>query len=218
MRWLIWGEGGRVRLYILWRGVLADLGGGAASAGQAARFGFAGQLNEPPQGGTDALERISGKAAKIYIPDLLENDTDFEGNSFSFAGASAASANGAEIIVDGNWLIYSSIDGPAGIDQVRYFLVDEFGGVSSGQIIVTPAGSETGPLLTLLRIEVYNNGALKRIGFVGIAGRTYQIQASEQLENPIWETIGTATAEENGVYWFDDAEALPARYYRSVAF
>ena len=128
------------------------------------------------------------------------------------------SAIGAEIIVDGNWLIYASTDGTAGNDVVRYFLVDDFGGMASGEIVVSSAGSETGTLLTLLRIEVFNNGALKRIGFVGIAGRTYRIEASAQLENATWETIGTAMAEENGVYWFEDAEALPARFYRSVAF
>ena len=50
----------------------------------------------------------------------------------------------------------------------------------------------------------------------GIPGRTYHIQYTGNLQTPDWQTIGTAAADRNGVFMFEDAGRGTAVFYRSV--
>ena len=51
--------------------------------------------------------------------------------------------------------------------------------------------------------------------FSGVAARTYSVQASTDLQN--WITIGSATADANGLFDYEDVEAAayPQRFYRT---
>lgn len=68
-----------------------------------------------------------------------------------------------------------------------------------------------------LYIDPLANSAL-RIRGLGATGKTYQIQATPSVSNPVWTTLGTATADGNGrfTYFTTQDPAFPARFFRAV--
>ena len=71
------------------------------------------------------------------------------------------------------------------------------------------------PFLKILS-GIFANGAFHLTGHGGPAFQ-YQIQANTNLATGIWQTIGTATADTNGVIEFDDIAATNReRFYRLV--
>jgi hypothetical protein len=68
-----------------------------------------------------------------------------------------------------------------------------------------------------LYIDSMTNSAL-RIRGLGATGKTYQIQVTSNLSNPVWTSLGSATADGNGRFTFFtsvDATAS-ARFFRAV--
>ncbi len=69
-----------------------------------------------------------------------------------------------------------------------------------------------------LYLDSMTNSTL-RIRGLGATGKTYQIQATSNLSNPVWTSLGSATADGNGRFTFfitPDATA-PARFFRAVS-
>jgi hypothetical protein len=68
-----------------------------------------------------------------------------------------------------------------------------------------------------LYLDPLANSAL-RIRGLGATGKSYQIQVTSNLSNPVWTSLGSATADGNGRFTFFttvDATA-PARFFRAV--
>jgi len=68
-----------------------------------------------------------------------------------------------------------------------------------------------------LSLDSMTNSGL-RIRGLGATGKTYQIQATSNLSNPVWTSLGSATADGNGRFTFfttRDATAS-ARFFRAV--
>lgn len=71
--------------------------------------------------------------------------------------------------------------------------------------------------LPTLNLDSMMNSNL-RIRGLGATGKTYQIQATSSLSNPVWTSLGSAIADGNGRFTFfttQDAIA-PARFFRAV--
>jgi hypothetical protein len=68
-----------------------------------------------------------------------------------------------------------------------------------------------------LHLDNLGNGALQLRG-LGATAKTYQIEATPDLMNPVWTPLGTATADGNGRFTFFTAQAAnaPMRFYRAV--
>lgn len=78
-----------------------------------------------------------------------------------------------------------------------------------------------GPLRPASRptISVYSTDAgACTIGFSGVAGASYTIQAATNLGNPAWTSLATTNAGTNGWVVFKDVDAskYPCRFYRSA--
>jgi hypothetical protein len=68
-----------------------------------------------------------------------------------------------------------------------------------------------------LSLDSMTNSGL-RIRGLGATGKAYQIQATSNLSNPVWSSLGSATADGNGRFTFfttRDATAS-ARFFRAV--
>ena len=54
--------------------------------------------------------------------------------------------------------------------------------------------------------------------FFGIPGRTYTIQCTTNPAGPVWQSLGTATADATGRFQYTDnpGAGAPARTYRSI--
>ena len=59
-----------------------------------------------------------------------------------------------------------------------------------------------------------------RVRGLGATGKTYQIQATYDLANPVWTPLGLSTADGNGRFTFFTAQeaVAPARFYRAVEY
>jgi len=57
-----------------------------------------------------------------------------------------------------------------------------------------------------------------RLTFDGIPGYTYRLEYTEDLSNPIWQTLAAQTADNFGVCQFVDGSLtnVPVRFYRAV--
>ena len=68
-----------------------------------------------------------------------------------------------------------------------------------------------------LYLDPLANSAL-RIRGLGATGKTYQIQVTSSLSNPVWTSLGLATADGNGRFTFFTTTdtTVPARFFRAV--
>lgn len=81
---------------------------------------------------------------------------------------------------------------------------------------VEGAAENEGLKILAIDLLVGTNGHI-RIGFSGVPGRTYLIQATEDLTQP-WQTIHTTPVESSDIYVFidEDAGSYTQRFYRLV--
>lgn len=66
-----------------------------------------------------------------------------------------------------------------------------------------------------LFLDGLTNSALRLRG-TGASGKTYQIQATPSLINPVWTLVGSATADGNGRFTFFTSQTIAARFFRAV--
>lgn len=68
-----------------------------------------------------------------------------------------------------------------------------------------------------LYLDHLGNGDLRLRG-LGATGKTYQIEAKAVLTDPVWEPVGSSTADGNGRFTFFTAQRadVPMRFYRAV--
>jgi len=68
-----------------------------------------------------------------------------------------------------------------------------------------------------LYLDNLGNGALRLRG-LGATGKTYQIEAKAVLTDPVWEPLGSSTADGNGRFTLFTAQTAdaPMRFYRAV--
>jgi hypothetical protein len=83
-------------------------------------------------------------------------------------------------------------------------------------VMATPLYVATRP--STLYLDNQGHGAL-RVRGLGATGDSYHIEATSKLINPVWTTLGAATADGNGRFTFFTAQPTntPARFYRAVA-
>lgn len=170
-------------------------------------------VNHPPATVADVFNRLADVAFTIPIVNVLNNDTDVDGDTLSLAGLSETSTNGALMDRDDFFIYYTPAVTNGNVpDQFTYTVSDGRGGTASGTVtvrVVYPlnlSGSLGGGGFTLMAAE-------------GVAGVTYWLQSATNLALPdSWETIATNVPLTNGPVQFIDASATngPMRFYRTV--
>jgi len=51
---------------------------------------------------------------------------------------------------------------------------------------------------------------------LGATAKTYKIEATSDLGNPVWEPVGNTTADGNGRFIFPISQTIPMRFFRAV--
>lgn len=174
-------------------------------------------INEAPILGSVTLKRRPNQTAKILIADLLAGVTDPEGDDSALDSVAAVSTNEGELFQSGGWLLYLPPEGSNADDSFTYVVKDSFGATSTGTVVVL-VEIDDAPTLNIRGIDMLSEtDGHVRIRFVGIPGRLYEIQATENLGQP-WQTIATTTADSVGRYEFIDEDAgnYPQRFYRAA--
>jgi hypothetical protein len=82
-------------------------------------------------------------------------------------------------------------------------------------VMFTPDYVATRP--PTLYLDKLGNGALRLRG-LGATGKTYRIEAKSALTDPVWTSLGSATADGNGRFTCFTVQTadVPRRFYRAV--
>jgi len=170
-------------------------------------------INTPPVTGPAVIERDPSNSVKVAIAALLSNDLDPDGDTLTFVGVSGTSANGATLTNNGGWIFYTPAPGFTNSDTFTYTISDGWGAPVTGTVTVN-IRVDNGPSPNLTIISL--GGGSYAIRGDGIPGRTYRIQFAEDLANPNWQVLGSATTDGAGVFTLLDTSGASLRLYRSV--
>jgi hypothetical protein len=182
------------------------------------RMGYCGELNDPPVAPPRSVERITSHSLKLFSQVLMANATDTEHDPLILTSIQLISEKGVALLVDGPWLIYAP---PAGFnepDTITYTISDIYGNSAMGTVSIL-VRDDNRPTMNILSLELISNPPGKRIRFIGIPYRTYRVQATIDLANPIWITRATRTADSTGYYEYIDYDPVYYfhRFYRAIS-
>ena len=102
-----------------------------------------------------------------------------------------------------------------GADSFPITITDGQGGSVTGLVSVTVLPYDGPPSGNRATIMAMPGGVLDLV-FHGIPGRSYLVQRSPTLVNPVWETLDTVTAGPDGRILFTDPTPPPTGFYRTV--
>ncbi|HAV61363.1 MAG TPA: hypothetical protein DCY13_03255 [Verrucomicrobiales bacterium] len=172
-------------------------------------------VNTSPAPLPDVIERPATNGTKVLISELLANDGDADGDPLSFVSAGPASTAGGSVNREGDWLHYTPPAGHTNGDTFNYTVADDYGATTAAvvevriRVDVVPSPN--------LAIESLGGGEL-RIRFDGIPDKTYRVQFADDVIQPLWQLLGTGTADGMGLFLFTNTPppGVPQRFYRSV--
>jgi len=172
-------------------------------------------INTPPIAAADELPRFSSSGAKVRIATLLRNDSDADGHLITFVSFSAASVNGGAMMRAGDWLHYAPPAGSTNDDSFTYTISDGLNQSVAGTVNI-PVISDRKP--SNLKITALGDGSFG-IRFDGVPDVTYRIEFSEDPNSTNWQSLGSRTADETGMFEIIDRPAAgsPMRVYRSAS-
>ena len=193
--------------------VAAEYAGDANFTGTTNLLSPSQLINTAPVARADTAVRDPASGVRVSIATLLSNDTDADADLISFLGVSAASAYGGTLVSNNGWISYTPSPGFTNTDTFTYTISDGLAAPVTGLVTVNVVVDD-GPSVNLT-ITVLSNG-LYVIRGDGIPGRAYRMQYADQPQNTNWQTLGTATADQFGIFEITDATGTPQRYYRSI--
>jgi hypothetical protein len=171
-------------------------------------------LGHPPVANGDTVYRFASGGVRVNVSDLLANDTDPDVDSLSIIGVSPSSAAGGVVGLTNNWIYYAPPGGSTNGDTFTYTVSDGHCGTDVGTVTVQIKADNPQPLT--FAIANPGDGSI-RLTFDGMPGYTYQIEYTDNLSNPIWQTLTTQTADGFGGCQFVDGPLTnaPVRFYRA---
>ncbi len=168
-------------------------------------------VNTPPVGHTHALGTTLNKAIVISALNLGKVDTDADGDTLVVTAVNSPSHGTTSL--SGGTVTYTPGSSYVGADSFTYTVSDTFGGTTTSTANLTVRlGSFTS---TISNQATQPDGNFTLIA-TGIAGTNYVIQATSDVANGSWTSLGTVTALPNGLISFTDLNAtnFSQRYYR----
>jgi len=171
--------------------------------------------NSPPNAGADTIYRYPSGGTRVLISALLTNDSDPNGDTITFVSASSLSADGALVYRQGDWIYYAHRAGLTDEDTFTYEITDGQSAPVTGivNVLIDP-----GPVPSPnLQVTDLGNGSY-RIRFDGVPDLTYRIEYTPTLNPLQWQTLGSETADANGLFEIIDTPppGFGQRFYRSA--
>jgi hypothetical protein len=169
--------------------------------------------NHPPQAAKATYTLTAVSSYKILITDLATNWSDADGDPVTLASVNA-STNGGTVIIGSKYIYYSDTNMVS--DQFTYVISDGQGGTGIGIVNLLEGSTDTNRTLNITGITQNNDGSMT-VGFAGIPGYTYWVEAATNLTVPVWEVISTNVAGTNGLWEIMDTNAAnySMRFYRT---
>jgi len=172
-------------------------------------------INTPPFAGATWLQTTVNSGASLTTAQLLQNDSDADGDAFTVIAVAGTSAQGGTVTFTNSTITYTPPNNYAGADTFTYTLSDSFNGITTGTVNVAIISLVSYPSV-ISSIAPQPDGNLEIIA-MGLPGHMYYIQAATNLQDrSSWFTIGAVAASSNGVISCVDLMSTnyPARFYR----
>jgi hypothetical protein len=147
--------------------------------------------------------------------DLATNWSDADEDTLTLLKVNT-STNGASVTISGRYVYYSNTNQVD--DQFSYMISDGQGGAGPGIVnLLRSSGNNDGNQTANITSLTRNTDGSLTVGFAGIPGYTYWVEAATNLGQPEWTVISTNVAGTNGLWKYTDADAasFPVRYYRT---
>lgn len=159
------------------------------------------------------IQRFVEGGVRVSTTDLLSNDTDPAGHSLTITGVSSNSAAGGTVSLANGWVYYAPQPGSTNGDTFTYTVSNGNGGAATGTVVVRVKPDDLWPPNLAL---LHAGDRSFQLSFSGIPGRTYEIQYTEDLNQPNWQTLTNQTTDLFGVSTFVDRPSTnaTARFYR----
>lgn len=172
-------------------------------------------INTPPVATTDEVYRFLPNGVKVRVSTLLRNDSDADGHALQLVSFSATSAAGGTIARDAEWLHYTAPAGYTNDDSFTYTIEDGVGQPVTGLVNIRISEHGRSPNLT---ITALGDGSF-HIRFDGVPDLEYRVEYSEDPSGATWQTLGSRTADETGLFEIIDTppSGSSMRMYRSVS-
>jgi hypothetical protein len=184
------------------------------------RASFTVNLITVEQSGT-VVERYAGRGAKVRVSSLLGASAP----TVSLASVETVSAQGASVSWTSNWVYYTPPVDLLTNDTFAYAVMDA-GGATATNTVTVRLRQDNAPSLNY---TVQTNPVPQGLGeptdrtyavqFDGVPWRAYSIEYTDDLEVPIWQALGTGTADALGRQTQTDIVPVTIlnRHYRAVA-
>jgi autotransporter-associated beta strand protein len=148
-----------------------------------------------------------GGSLAISVPGLLAACT-----GATTLQSLGASASGATLSRDANYIYYAAGSAGSNPDSVVYTVNDGQGRTASARIYV----NFVAPASSVASAGISNGQAT--LNFAGLPGGAYYVQTTtNQLPTTNWWTIGMSTADANGLWSFSAAATNKMQFYRAMA-
>lgn len=162
---------------------------------------------------TGALGVNIGVSGKLRITSLLGLTSIVEGRAVSLVSVqSGPTAAGGTVTITDGWISYQPPAGFSGADSFTYTITDGVQTVT-GTVNVT-AGAQIGKTFNIY--QLVDEGAGKRVLCLGIPGRSYRLETTEDLS--VWSPSGTSVVcpSSGAMSLLDPGPLPPTRFYRVV--
>jgi len=163
------------------------------------------------------LQRSIHSGARVRVAALLPGNAGAGHDSFTLVSVNPTSAAGGAVTRRGKWIFYKAPADFTNSDSFRYVIADGNGLQTTGSVTIA-VGNDLAPSQNIAATERLGGNA-SHVHFMGIPGRTYTIQYTENLQAPHWRTLGTKAADATGQFDFTDTPppGSAARFYRSTS-
>jgi hypothetical protein len=179
--------------------------------------GLAVAINRRPETGADTIVTLVNAPVITLLERLLANDGDPDSDQFSLHALPEVTEKGGVLALVGEELTYTPPAGFAGVDSFDYVLVDARGGEATGRVTLKVLAERMMAIDLLSAIDPDLAGAGPNdavVHMAGFPGRTFRVEAADDLAQPVWDDLGLATVDENGLLKFID----PSTYQRARRF
>ena len=175
---------------------------------------FVADANIPPTALDDGAAMVRNQVLSIPDAQLLANDSDPDNDPLIILSVSATSTNGGTVVLYGNDVLYTPVNGFSGLDSFSYTISDEQGGTASANVIVFVSDA---PLPAQNALTLSATADKRVVRFSGVPGRSYEMQRAPEVTGP-WTTVGPrVVAPVYGIITYEDAAPLPDRgFYQMV--